>query len=100
METIAISSAIPKPISTSRRLTRAEKRRTHALREEYAQVLDSLNSAQNDLTAALINFDNAAGKAIDVWIYRIQSAQSQYDNLLKQLQVLSQKIKYPDCISV
>lgn len=97
METNAISVAIPRPIATSQRLTRAEKRKTRVLREEYSRVLNGLNSAQNDLTVALNNFNNVYDpKAVDVWIYRIRTAQSQYDNLLCQLKVLGRQIKYPD----
>lgn len=97
MNTNAISITVPNPIIKPRKLTRAEKHKTRVLREEYSRVFSGLMAAQNDLTVALNNFNNVSDpKAVDVWIHRIHSAQSQYDNMLCQLKVLSRQIKFPD----
>ena len=97
MNSNAISIPVPNPIIKPHKLTRAEKHKTRVLREEYSRVLNGLITAQNDLTVALNNFNNTSDpKAVDVWIYRIHCAQSEYDNMLCHLKALTRQIKYPD----
>lgn len=100
MQTSSFSSIIPQP-SSKKHLPRAEAKATRQLQEEYASILGKLNRAASDLEAAQSNFDHVADtKAIDVCIYQIQTAQSQYENLIVQLKTLSDKIKTPGGTSV
>ena len=101
MHTHAISAAVPQPLTVSRHRPRAEVRATRALQEDYARLLSGIDRIKTDLYAAQINFDYVCDpKAVDVCIYQIQTAQSQYENLLNELKALNRRIKTPEELSV
>ncbi len=56
----------------------------------YGHLLTELLRAKQDLNVALNNFSYLTDqKAVDVCIYQMQTAQNQYDNILKELKKFS-----------
>ena len=100
MQTPSFSSIVPQP-SSKKHIPRAEAKATRQLQEEYSSILNKLNRTASDLEAAQSNFNHVSeSKAVDVCIYQIQTAQSQYENLVMQLKTLSRKIKTPEDTSI
>lgn len=96
MHSQTLSPVVPKPISAVRR-SRARKQSTRSLQEEYNRLLSGMEQIQRNLDAAQANFNTVyETKAVDVCIYRLKTAQSQYENLLNELRVLRRKIQAPD----
>ncbi len=58
--------------------------------QAYGQLLTELFRAKQDLQVAQNNFSYLTEqKAVDVCIYQMQTAQSQYDNILKKIKNMS-----------
>lgn len=80
--------------SNARRRSPAEIRAAHILQEDYARLLKAIGHVQADRQAAEASFACLCDpKAVDVCIYQIQSAQSEYENLLMQLQEVRQRLE-------
>ncbi|MBR5152971.1 MAG: DUF2508 family protein [Clostridia bacterium] len=57
---------------------------------DYGQLLTELLRAKEELQIALNNFSYLTEKnAVDVCIFQMQTAQSQYDNILKRIKKMS-----------
>ena len=80
---------IPYPPFDPHRCSRAEIRAAQHLKEDYAHLYTALEHAKSDWQAAESAFNHLSDpKAVDVCIYQIQGAQSQYENLLHQLRAV------------
>lgn len=72
------------------RLLRIHKKEEKERLERWQELCRDLDAAQSGLQTALTNFDNVKDPAlIDMYIYRIQSAQTQYDHILRQIKNFS-----------
>jgi len=57
---------------------------------DYGNLLHELFRAKQDMQIAINNFSFLSdSKSVDVCIYQMQTAQSQYDNILRKLKNLS-----------
>lgn len=89
--------AIPINLAEQGTLTRQQKRlqkiRLASLRTEYLTLMGELTKAEQDLSVALNNFEYLSDfNSVDVCIYQLKSAQSQYDNILCRLKPLRRQI--------
>lgn len=93
MNAHAVSVNVSAPTSSKKRKSREQKARLSALKSDYLSLLAELARAEQALHTALNNFDHLCEpKAVDVCIYQLQAAQSQYDNLMRRLKPLRQQM--------
>ena len=93
MDAHAISVNIPDHGILTRQQKRLQKLRLVSLRKEYFSLMGELANAQQSLTVALNNFEYLTdSNSVDVCIYQLKSAQSQYDNILGRLKPLRLQI--------
>lgn len=80
---IQLETVLPAPITRLLRMhTPDELEREQKLRG----LKHDLNVAKASLKIAMTNFDNVTDpKLVDMYIYRIQSAQTQYDHILQEI---------------
>ncbi|MBQ2614297.1 MAG: DUF2508 family protein [Clostridia bacterium] len=89
MQADTASVRLTKPISLSARMKQEEKRKLLAQKAEYHYLMSELFGAQQQLQTALNNFGYLSEpKAVDVCIFQMQTAQSQYDNILRRIKAL------------
>ena len=93
MDAHAISVNFPEQGSFTRQQKRLQKLRLASLRKEYFSLMGELANAQQSLAVALNNFEYLSdSNSVDVCIYQLKSAQSQYDNILDRLKPLRLQI--------
>ncbi len=57
--------------------------------KKYNDLKHDLETAKSNLHTAMTNFDNVADpKLVDLYIYRIQAAQTQYEHILHEIKKL------------
>lgn len=77
----------------SKRLHSAEREKLERLKSEHHTLLGELYDAKKRLQTAWNNFDYLyEAKPVDVCIYKIQTYQSQYDNILRKLKALRREM--------
>lgn len=80
---IQIQSALPASIA---RLLHLHKQAELEHTQRFNDLKHDLEIAKSNLHTAMTNFDNVADpKLIDMYIYRIQSAQTQYEHILTEI---------------
>lgn len=69
--------------------SRLEQKASEVIKNDYNKLLLELNKAKSDLECAMINFNYVSSpKETDIYIYQIKNSQTQYENILSQLQCI------------
>lgn len=80
---IQIQAVLPTPIT---RLLHIHKQSDLMRTQRYNALKKDLETAKSNLHTAMTNFDNVTDpKLVDMYIYQIQSAQTQYEHILNEI---------------
>ncbi len=74
--------------------SRKERQGAKSLKADYQYLLNELYQAQAEIQLAQNNFNFlSSAKEIDVCIYQIKNAQSQYENILFKLREVQKRLQ-------